>query len=73
MYRKVKVLAMTDARRRAVVSAPPANTTWRANLLTQHSHPIRYRRSITIGVNSTRSPSYRASLVTGARSPLAES
>jgi RHS repeat-associated protein len=29
MYRKVKVLAMTDARRRAVVSAPPANTTYR--------------------------------------------
>jgi RHS repeat-associated protein len=29
VYRKVKVLAMTDARRRAVVSAPPANTTYR--------------------------------------------
>jgi RHS repeat-associated protein len=29
VYRKVKVLAMTDARRRAVVTAPPANTTYR--------------------------------------------
>jgi RHS repeat-associated protein len=29
VYRKVKGLAMTDARRRAVVSAPPANTTYR--------------------------------------------
>jgi RHS repeat-associated protein len=29
VYRKVKVLAMTDARRRAAVIAPPANTTYR--------------------------------------------
>jgi RHS repeat-associated protein len=29
VYRKVKVLAMTDARRRAAVTAPPANTTYR--------------------------------------------
>jgi RHS repeat-associated protein len=29
MYRKVKVLAMTDARRRAAVTAPPPNTTYR--------------------------------------------
>ena len=29
VYRKVKVLAMADARRRAAVTAPPANTTYR--------------------------------------------
>jgi hypothetical protein len=57
VYRKVKVLAMTDARRRAVVNPLPANTTWRVNRLTHHSQPIRYRRSITMGVSSTRSPS----------------
>jgi hypothetical protein len=57
VYRKVKVLAMTDARRWTVVNPLPANTTWRVNLLTHHSQPIRYRRSITMGVSSTRSPS----------------
>jgi hypothetical protein len=29
VYRKVNVLAMTDARRRAAVTAPPPNTTYR--------------------------------------------